>query len=994
MITSTTSQPATIEILDPTNNYYSTITSAMGNYESSGLKIFQLNVRGLNDINKFNQICANIDLLNCAFDVIVLTEVKLKQSCPLSLYNIDGYAMLSSLRADKGGGGVIAYIKNSIEVKNHTESSNQFEKIVAFLNCSKISIRLIAYYRAPIHSTIPEFLADLEDELSVSDMKTVILGDINIHSTTLSIRPVPEDNISKQYSELLSSRGYCVTNNLPTRPISARNIDHVTTNFHKQFNFHNDVIEIDPVLTDHNIIVTSIGLPMKPPSSISVIERTKIDHNKLVDNFPDIEHLVRSCENPNEIAEMLLNAMRTAVNASSSTIKFVVKHSEKIKEWMSNKTINLIIEKDKLLCKRRKKPHNNKIRDELRIFSEKLTQSSRNDYARYIKRKVSTNDRSKLWRNLNKILGRGDAKSQIKIVKDDGEMISNDAEVASNFNKFFSECAQNLRELRNTTENQYVEKNAQQSIVLQPPDTKEVESIIKALNGRSAAGHDELFPKVFKTLNSQLSPLIAHLIDSIFKTGAYPKTLKAAVITPIFKSGSKSSVDNYRPISVLPVLNKIVEKVIYKQLYSFVADRLKILYSRQFGFRPRCGTENAAIELTNLILRTIDEKKSASAIFMDLRKAFDVVNHELLLQVLEKYGIRGMALNVFRSYLSERQQIVKINGVMSEKMEILSGVVQGSCLGPLLFLIFINAMGSINIEGKLFLFADDAVLVNTHKTSPELQQAMIKDMAPIIDFFTNRQLLLNELKTNFMIFTSAYAKFDNLWEIQLTSNLTIKRVVSCKYLGLTIDENLRWTNHIENVEKKITSANAMLWKLREFLPFHTKKLIYDTLLQSHLHFMSPIWGLAACNSLANIQVLQNRALRNVYGLPRLTNRVDMYTHRVENHLPVRAIAVLNIASYVFNVTHGLTHSNIKFTTTESFHTRSLRKRLDLRPASKRTSFGAKSMETIGAIIFNRIPVEIKASRHQHAFKWTLRCHLRQENFIRSCFDATFFDLNL
>lgn len=155
----------------------------MGNMcASNGLKIFQLNVRGLNDVNKFNQVCANIDILNCIFDVIVFTEVKLRQSSPISLYNIDGYAMLSCLRADKGGGGVIVYIKNSIEVKSSIDSSSQFEKIVAILNSDKINLRLIAYYRAPLHSTTQDFLADLEDELSASDVKTVIVGDINIHN--------------------------------------------------------------------------------------------------------------------------------------------------------------------------------------------------------------------------------------------------------------------------------------------------------------------------------------------------------------------------------------------------------------------------------------------------------------------------------------------------------------------------------------------------------------------------------------------------------------------------------------------------------------------------------------------------------------------------------------------------------------------------------------------------------------------------------------------
>lgn len=169
----------------------------------------------------------------------------------------------------------------------------------------------------------------------------------------------------------------------------------------------------------------------------------------------------------------------------------------------------------------------------------------------------------------------------------------------------------------------------------------------------------------------------------------------------------------------------------------------------------------------------------------------------------------------------------------------------------------------------------------------------------------------------------------------------------------------------------------MLWKLRNVLPRHSKKLVFDTLFQSHLNFMSPIWGLASCKTLKNAQVLQNRALRNVYDLDYRSNRLSTYLHHVGNHLPIRGICLLNIASYVFKVLRNSTVSNIN----------SL-----IRPASKKTNYGTKSIETIGPSIFNKIPNEIKQSRHQHTFKWTLKCHLRKSEFLTSCFDSTFFDL--
>lgn len=158
--------------------------------------------------------------------------------------------------------------------------------------------------------------------------------------------------------------------------------------------------------------------------------------------------------------------------------------------------------------------------------------------------------------------------------------------------------------------------------------------------------------------------------------------------------------------------------------------------------------------------------------------------------------------------------------------------------------------------------------------------------------------------------------------------------------------------------------------------------------------MSALWGLASFKSISNVQVLQNRALRNVYDLPYRTNRVDMYYHKVQNHLPVRGICLLNVASYVYNALHNTTHTNIQFVTGNTTHQSRLRNSANLRPAAKRTNYGAKSIETFGANAFNSIPIDIRRSRHQHAFKWALKCHLRKEDFIRSCFDSTFFDLKM
>lgn len=964
------------------------------NLESKSIKIFQLNVRGISCVNKFNQICASINAFNCKFDIIVFTEVKLKSSFPIQIYNMRGFKRFSSLRSDQGGGGVITFVKNSVQVENSFVLSATFEKLKLFLDFGFTKLRLIAYYRAPIPANMNAFIEDLEEELSTNNMKTCIMGDININSYTLAVTQAPATAIDRHYEELLKSFGYIVTNNLPTRPSSGRTIDHFISNFYNKAKINNFTVEIDPSLSDHSILITEINMKAQSACKENTFVKKNTDFTKLIEQFPDIKGEILQSRDPDEIANKITDAIQSSVSQVTTKKTYRLKNSNKINDWTSEKTILLILEKDKLRIKHRKKPTNENIRMALKTVSDELETSMKTDYAAHVRNQVSTRDPKKMWKNLNCILGRNSNKETTKSIESNGREIIEPREIADEFNSFFTTCASDLMSTQSSITNpeQYVELQPQQSMLLKAPDASEIANIIKQMKNKSAAGHDGIGPKVVKKLATKLIPLLLHLISVIFATGAYPKTFKKAVVTPVFKSGSKKSTDNYRPISVLPILNKIVEKVLHRRLLVYTNDHLKMIYSYQFGFRPKSGTENAAIELSNVIAGGIDKSKVVTGVFMDLKKAFDIVNHNLLLKVLEKYGVRGKVLQLFSSYLKDRTQVVKIGGVYSSSAPITAGVVQGSCLGPLLYLIFINAIGSLKLKGKLFLFADDAVLINIHEKSTEVISNIKNDMMPILDFFNSRQMILNSVKTNYIIFTSPHSRLQLANEIRLTDQLTIRRVTSCKYLGLIIDENMKWIEHILSLEKKLAPVNGILWKLRNILPSQSKKLVYDTLFQSHLSFMSTLWGLASCKALNNVQILQNRALRNTYELQNQANRVNMYTHQVEAHLPVRAICLLNTATYMYQIENKLTHSNIKLNNMDKEHNMNLRNSHNIRPEPVKTNYGAKSIASFGPKVYNKIPTDIKRSHHQHAFKWTLKCHLRNEKFITSCFDATFFDI--
>jgi hypothetical protein len=647
----------------------------------------------------------------------VLTEVKINASFPLKIYSIPGYNQFADLRENRSGGGVLVYVRSTIQAEQLIiPPSSSFERLHIRLTINTLSFLLLAIYRAPEPSNFHDFIDELEQTLSAQRCKTLIAGDININIPNFTINAPPSDASSKVYLELLSSFQIEVTNLLPTRPKSNKTIDHFATNIHKELTIRNDTIEVDPALTDHNVVITTITTCTCAPRIAGEVTRTKVRLPDLNDNFPTITDDVLSSNDPNKIAESLTNALQTAIKNATTTCHFKVKHEEKICDWTSAKTLELMKEKDKVLRKRRAKPNSAKVKCELSKISERVAQSVKSDYDSFVMANVSSKNTKKVWCGLNKVLGRTRNEEVIQIKCNDGREAEDEKEVAELLNKFFTNCVSNMSEGQIIDDDHSFDIQLPDSIVLLAPSESEIKTEIKLLKPNSAAGWDGIGPKTIKNLEPKVTPLLTLLIKKIFSSGEYPTIFKLAIVTPIHKGGSRANVENYRPISVLPVLNKVVERVLSKRIKSFLINNQNLLYSHQFGFRDRSGTENAVVEVMSEVLQQVDRKKTVSCIFMDLRKAFDVVNHQELLAVLWKSGIRGTAHKIVESYLIGRRQAVKVNGTLSDEAPIDSGVIQGSCVGPPFFTIFINAFGSLPLRGKLFLFADDAVLLNVHDT--------------------------------------------------------------------------------------------------------------------------------------------------------------------------------------------------------------------------------------------------------------------------------------
>ena len=304
------------------------------------------------------------------------------------------------------------------------------------------------------------------------------------------------------------------------------------------------------------------------------------------------------------------------------------------------------------------------------------------------------------------------------------------------------------------------------------------------------------------------------LFNILFITGIVPNSFKVAEVIPVYKKGSQTNLCNYRPISLLSIFNKLLEKLMFKRLIDFL-EKNNMFYDRQFGFRAKHSTDHAILSIIDKIQRAIDKSDFSCGIFLDFSKAFDTANHKILLKKVEYYGVRGIARNWFASYLYNRQQTVVINNTASDPQNITYGIPQGSVLGPLLFLIYINDFHSSSKLFDFHLFADDANLFYKHKNLATLQTNINAELTNVHTWLCANKLSFNIKNPNFVIFHPAQRKLQ--FNVNLFLNNKQLRPEKCiKYLGILINSQISWKPQIESITKKLKRSVGLLSKIRYF----------------------------------------------------------------------------------------------------------------------------------------------------------------------------------
>lgn len=492
-------------------------------------------------------------------------------------------------------------------------------------------------------------------------------------------------------------------------------------------------------------------------------------------------------------------------------------------------------------------------------------------------------------------------------------------------------------------------------MVMLETNEDEVRSILQNLNTDSATRCDGISTKLLKMINHTIVPIVTKLTNLCIESGTFPNALKMSIINPIFKAGDRNSITNYRPIPILPALSMIVEKIMNRRLLAYL-EKENILSNNQFGFRAGKSTSNAVGELAEFVGTNIDKKNKCIGVFLDLAKAFDTVSVPILLSKMDNIGIRGTSLDLFKDYLTNRKQQVKIGNKCSKGCSCCQyGVPQGSVLGPTLFLLYINDLCDLNIKhGKLYTFADDTALIFHGKTWEKAQKNAESGLRRAAEWFTENLLTLNATKTKYILFsnTKRTLPLDNTFKIQLHSCLdsdqsncgcpTLERTKTIKYLGVLLDEHLTWVPHINLVAGRTRKLIFIFKKLRHVADYPLLKTIYYALAQSILSYCITTWGGARKTHLKTLEKAQRSLLKVIKFKHYRYSTVALYSEC--DVLSIRQLFVLE--------TIKSQHKRLPYD--KDFLKKKRRAHRVCPSLQFKTSFIAKFQCNIGPLLYNKI----------------------------------------
>ena len=567
------------------------------------------------------------------------------------------------------------------------------------------------------------------------------------------------------------------------------------------------------------------------------------------------------------------------------------------------------------------------------------------------------------WRTVKHFLNQNQS-SAIPSLLFEGKQIPDNPSKAQIFNTFFlsqgiiDTSAIQIPPVANTA------YNVLSNLII---NDKEVLDVLKTLDVTKATGPDGVSIRLLKEAAPFIYKSLTRLFNLSLQSKKFPTDWKRAHVTPLFKSGDMMSCNNYRPISLLSCTGKVMEKVIFKHVFNFFRDN-QVISSNQSGFMPGDSTVNQLLSLYHELALAIDQQKEIRIVFLDISKAFDKVWHDGLLYKLERNGIKGNLLSWFKDYLHNRQQRVVLNGHSSSWGAITAGVPQGSVLGPLLFLIFINDLVNI-VNSKIKLFADDTCLYISVDDVAEAAATINSDLSSVEGWAKDWAVSFNALKTDAMLISRKHHTVNHPPLVFQGHQLT--DVQQHKHLGIVIKSDLKWTAHISQIIIKATKQLNIMKALQYSLDRETLETIYFSFIRPILEYGSAIWDGCAQSDTQLLENIQLTAARTVTGAMRTTPNVKLYEETCWETLADRRENTKLI--FMYKIINNLTPDYLRnlipnIPTADTPINYNTRRRFDLPHFRARTDLFDKSFFPSATRLWNLLPLNIRNAPTLSQFK--------------------------
>jgi len=910
-------------------------------------------------------------LIQLPVKILAITETWLDQSTtpPPALPD---YSFVHKPRNKGRGGGVALFIRKEfqfhiLEPPSTCLTHTTYESLFICIPQDKGTDLIVGVIYRPPGTNLTLFNDEfnvLLADITNSKKEIILAGDFNI-----DLLKADKHEQTKMFYNYMTSYQILPTISKPTRitDLTSSLIDNIFTN---QWNKVNASSIIVTDISDHLPIMVRLNLNMPKCNKMETKNQRKtgkleMEYFQLLLSEINWTEITTACAN--EDANMAYNNFITNYkNAYNKAFPLYSPTKSKKRQnnqpWMTSGLLNSCKKKNKLYLKFIKQPNETNKKNFI-IYRNKFKTTKKKAELLYyeIEFQKYSNNLKKQWQIIRSILRTDNKASRIDLVDSNGVMIEDDETIANKFNSYFTSIPQNLAEKIPSSPNsynKYMKSPCDNSLALYLTNPEEIINISCSIKPTHSSGLDDIDPMIALPLIKSIAQPLSEIINCSFSTGVVPDELKLAKIVPIFKQGNKEDLTNYRPISVLPVFSKILEKIMYERLNNHLIKN-DILYSMQHGFRSGHSTAMSLINLQEQITTAIDNNEFSVGIFIDLAKAFDTVDHGILLKKLQHYGIRGVTHQWFSSYLTNRNQQVICNGILSKFQQVKYGVPQGSNLGPLLFLIYINDLPNTSTILNFIIFADDTNVFHSHKSLDELYQIINHEITYVVDWFRINKLSLNINKTNFILFRSHRKLIPEISIQLLIDGNIIPQVSTTKFLGIHIDQHLNWSEHIKIISMKIAKNTGILNRLASYVPQQVLLNLYYSLIYPYLAYGNIVWASNYMHRLHKINILQKRAVRIIARVLPSTHTSQFFSRF--KILRLNQINTIQISEFMYRHKHKLLPSvfNDYFNVTSDTHTYLTRQVESYRGIYARTNTRLFALRSTGPSVWNNIPVSTR-----------------------------------